>query len=89
MNKKKDNNRKKLPEDLSKQSKKRITKQPINKQTNKQKKVFILVSNEGMQVKPKMKYHYTFTKMAKIKSTEYKICMVGETLWQYLIQLLF
>lgn len=69
---------KKLPEDLSKQSKKRITKQPINKQTKR--KTFILVSNEGMQVKPKMKYHYAFTKMAKIRSTDYKICMVGETL---------
>ena len=62
--------------------------QTANKQTNK-KKAFILVSNEGMQVKPKMKYHYTFTKMAKIKSTDYKICMVGETLWQYIIQLLY
>ena len=87
MNKEKDNNRKKLPEDLSKQSKKRITKQPINKQTKK--KVSNLVSNEGMQVKPKMKYYYTCTKMANIKSTEFKICMLGETIWQYLIQLLY
>ena len=87
MNEGKDNNRKKITRG-SQQAIQKEDNQTANKQTNK-KKAFILVSNEGMQVKPKMKYHYTFTKMAKIKSTDYKICMVGETLWQYIIQLLY